>query len=45
MIMTGQGELSFPSANPADATLIGNYTVSAGDIIIAVADVSKGGHN
>ncbi|KAJ7679715.1 hypothetical protein B0H14DRAFT_3063255 [Mycena olivaceomarginata] len=47
MIMTGSGELSFPSADPADTTLSGNYTVHAGDILIAVdtADVSARGHN
>jgi hypothetical protein len=46
MIMTGSGELSFPSADPADTTLSGNYTVHAGDILIAVdtADVSTRGH-
>ncbi|KAJ7838964.1 hypothetical protein B0H13DRAFT_1650441 [Mycena leptocephala] len=47
MIMTGSGELSFPSADPADTTLSGNYTVHTGDILIAVdtADVSTRGHN
>ncbi|KAJ7498059.1 hypothetical protein B0H11DRAFT_1998465 [Mycena galericulata] len=47
MIMTGSGELSFPSANSSDPTLGGNYTLLAGDILIAVdtADVSAKGHN
>ncbi|KAJ6525129.1 hypothetical protein B0H19DRAFT_971502 [Mycena capillaripes] len=47
MMMTGIGELSFPSADPADTTLSGNYTVHTGDILIAVdtADVSTRGHN
>ncbi|KAJ7068912.1 hypothetical protein B0H15DRAFT_871695 [Mycena belliarum] len=47
MILTGSGELSFPSADPADPCLRGNYTVVAGDILIAVdtADVSSRGHN
>ncbi|KAJ7147588.1 small secreted protein [Mycena crocata] len=46
-IMTGQGELSFPSADPEDSTLSGNYTLLAGDILIAVdtAAVSARGHN
>ncbi|KAJ6616998.1 hypothetical protein B0H10DRAFT_2218980 [Mycena sp. CBHHK59/15] len=47
MIMTGRGELSFPSAKASDPTLSGNYTLLAGDILIAVdtANVSKRGHN
>lgn len=44
--LTGQGVLSFPSANASDPTLGGNYTVLAGDILIAVdtSDVSARGH-
>ncbi|KAJ6568355.1 hypothetical protein DFH09DRAFT_1155186 [Mycena vulgaris] len=47
MIMTGTGELSFPSADISDSTLSGNYTLIAGDILIAVdlAGVSLRGHN
>ncbi|KAJ7132409.1 hypothetical protein C8R44DRAFT_774001 [Mycena epipterygia] len=47
LIMTGRGELSFPTADPADPTLGGNYTLLAGDILIAVdtTAVSARGHN
>ncbi|KAJ7680949.1 hypothetical protein DFH06DRAFT_432733 [Mycena polygramma] len=47
IILTGQGELSFPSANLSDSTLGGNYTLLAGDILIAAdtAGVSARGHN
>ncbi|THV02316.1 hypothetical protein K435DRAFT_852963 [Dendrothele bispora CBS 962.96] len=47
MIMTGRGELSFPSSDPNDDTLSGNYTLEAGDILIAqdTSDVSEKGHN
>jgi hypothetical protein len=46
MIMTGKGELSFPSADPSDSSLTGNYTVLGGDILIAIdtAAVSARGH-
>ncbi|KAJ7203559.1 hypothetical protein GGX14DRAFT_461470 [Mycena pura] len=47
MILTGSGELSFPSANLSDPTLSGNYTMNTGDILIAAdtADTSLRGHN
>ncbi|KAF7365537.1 hypothetical protein MVEN_00426900 [Mycena venus] len=47
IILTGRGELSFPSADPSDSTLSGNYTLSAGDILIAAdtAATSIRGHN
>ncbi|KAJ7605344.1 hypothetical protein FB45DRAFT_879599 [Roridomyces roridus] len=47
IVLTGEGELSFPSADPADSSLTGNYTLSAGDILMAVdtADTSTRGHN
>ncbi|KAJ7053707.1 small secreted protein [Mycena amicta] len=49
VLLTGRGVLSFPSADPADSdsTLSGNYTVSAGDILIAmdVVGTSVRGHN
>ncbi|KAJ7065398.1 small secreted protein [Mycena amicta] len=46
-LLTGGGELSFPSADLADSTLSGNFTVSAGDILIAtdIAGTSARGHN
>ncbi|KAF7289061.1 hypothetical protein HMN09_01354300 [Mycena chlorophos] len=47
-LLTGSGVLSFPvSLDPTDPTLRGNYTVRAGDILIAVdvAAVSARGHN
>ncbi|KAF8196309.1 hypothetical protein K438DRAFT_1760469 [Mycena galopus ATCC 62051] len=40
IILAGRGELSFPSANPSDPILGGNYTLLAGDIIIA-ADIAE----
>ncbi|KAK7435208.1 hypothetical protein VKT23_019777 [Stygiomarasmius scandens] len=47
IILTGRGELSFPSSDPDDDSLSGNYTLKAGDILIAqdTADVSGRGHN
>ncbi|KAJ6568356.1 small secreted protein [Mycena vulgaris] len=47
MIMTGKGELSFPSTNSEDQSLSGNYTLSAGDILMAadIASLSARGHN
>ncbi|KAJ7708996.1 hypothetical protein B0H17DRAFT_851817, partial [Mycena rosella] len=47
MILTGTGEISLPSSDPSNSTLSGNYTVVAGDILIAIdtAAVSSRGHN
>ncbi|KAF5337437.1 hypothetical protein D9758_017169 [Tetrapyrgos nigripes] len=47
IILRGQGELSFPSADPANVTLTGNYTLHAGDILIVqdTAELSFRGHN
>jgi hypothetical protein len=45
--MAGQGELSFPATlDPTDTTLIGNYTLTAGTILIVTdtVDVSVRGH-
>ncbi|KAJ7483283.1 hypothetical protein FB451DRAFT_1129183 [Mycena latifolia] len=47
IILTGAGELSFPSADLSEWSLGGNYTLVAGDILIAAdtAAVSTTGHN
>jgi hypothetical protein len=47
MIMTGEGEVSFPeTTDPNDPVLSGNHTIRAGDISIVTdtADVSVRGH-